>query len=118
MSEEDQNKHYPEIITRLPEADIGFKGVRGWLSQGKDHQIVFFDIEPIGEVTEHSHGAQWGIVVDGEMDLTIGGVTKTYKNGDSYVIPQGALHSAVFKKRSLVLDFFADKDRYNAKDRI
>jgi quercetin dioxygenase-like cupin family protein len=118
MSEEDQNKHYPEIITRLPEADIGFKGVRGWLSQGKDHQIVFFDIEPISEVTEHSHGAQWGIVVDGEMDLTIGGVTKTYKNGDSYVIPQGALHSAVFKKRSLVLDFFADKDRYNAKDRI
>ena len=103
------------MITHLPEADIGFKGIKGWLLQGKDHQIVFFDIEPIGEVSEHSHGAQWGIVIDGEMDLTIGEITKTYKNGDSYVIPEGVLHSAVFKKRSLVLDFFADKDRYKTK---
>lgn len=115
MTEEDQKKPFPEMITQLPEADIEFSGVRGWLSQGKDHQIVFFDIEPIGEVTEHSHGAQWGIVVDGEMDLTIGGITKTYRNGDSYVIPEGVLHSAVFKKRSLVVDYFADKDRYEAK---
>jgi quercetin dioxygenase-like cupin family protein len=107
---------YPVFIKNLPEADIGFKGIRGWLSQGSDHQIVFFDIEPIGEVTEHSHGAQWGIVIDGEMDLTIGGVTRTYKRGDSYVIPEGVKHSAVFKKRSLVLDFFADKERYKAKD--
>lgn len=115
MSEEVQKKPYPDMITQLPEADIEFKGIRGWLSQGPDHQIVFFDIEPIGEVSEHSHGAQWGIVIDGEMDLTIGGTTKTYKNGDSYVIPEGVLHSAVFKKRTLVLDFFADRDRYKSK---
>jgi quercetin dioxygenase-like cupin family protein len=115
MKEEDQKKPYPDMITQLPEADIAFSGIRGWLSQGKGHQIVFFDIEPIGEVTEHSHGAQWGIVVDGEMDLTIGGITKTCKNGDSYVIPEGVLHSAVFKKRTLALDFFADKDRYRPR---
>ena len=116
MSNEGEDKPYPDMITKLPEADIDFKGIRGWLSQGKDHQIVFFDIEPIGEVTEHSHGAQWGIVVDGEMDLTIGGITKTYKNGDSYVIPEGILHSAVFKKRTLALDFFADRERYKVKE--
>ncbi len=50
MSEEDQKKPYPDMITQLPEAHIPFKGVRGWLSQGKDHQIVFFDTEPIGKV--------------------------------------------------------------------
>ena len=107
---------YPVIITKLPHADIPFKGIRGWLSQGDDHQIVFFDIQPIGEVSEHKHGAQWGIVIDGEMDLTIGGITKTYKRGDSYFIPDGVLHSAVFKARTLALDFFADKDRYKAKE--
>jgi quercetin dioxygenase-like cupin family protein len=107
---------YPEIIKNLPEADIEFKGVRGWISQAKDHQVVFFDIEPIGEVTEHSHGAQWGIVIEGEIELTISGNTKTYKKGDSYYIPDGAVHSAVFKSRTWVLDFFADKDRYKAKD--
>ena len=67
------NPFYPEIISELPEADIPFNGVRGWLSQGKDHQIVFFEIEPIGEVAAHKHGAQWGAVFDGEMELTIGG---------------------------------------------
>ena len=107
---------YPEIIKNLPEADIEFKGIRGWISQAKDHQIVFFNIEPIGEVTEHAHGAQWGIVIEGEMELTIGGNTKTYKKGDSYYIPDGVVHSAVFKSRTLALDFFADKDRYKAKD--
>jgi quercetin dioxygenase-like cupin family protein len=109
----DENKApYPDIINNLPEAAVGFEGVRGWLSQGEDHQIVFFDIEPIGEISEHSHGAQWGIVIDGEMDLTIGGVTRTCRKGDSYFIPEGVLHSAVFKKRTLALDFFADRDRY------
>lgn len=107
---------FPDMIMSLPEAKIEFKGVRGWISQGKDHQIVFFDIEPIGKVTEHSHKAQWGIVIEGEMELTIGGTTKTYKKGDSYHIPDSVVHSAMFKSRTLVLDFFADRDRYKAKD--
>ncbi len=107
---------YPNIIKNLPEADIAFDGVRGWLLQGKDQQLVFFDIEPIGKIAEHSHGAQWGMVVEGEMDLTIGGVTKTCKRGDSYFIPEGVLHSAVFKKRTWALDFFADRERYKVKE--
>ena len=109
------NTDLPNLIKSLPEADIPFEGVRGWISQGKDHQIVFFDIEPIGKVTEHSHKAQWGIVIDGEMELTIGGTTMTYKKGDSYYIPDGTPHSAVFKRRTIVLDFFADKGRYKTK---
>ena len=106
---------YPDIITRLPEADIPFDGVRGWLSQAKDHQLVFFEIEAIGAVAEHSHGAQWGVVLQGEMDLTIGGRTNTYKKGDHYYIPEGVIHSAVFKKKTHVMDFFADRERYKPK---
>lgn len=116
MNAKDLNNIYPEVIKNLPEADISFKGVRGWLSQSNDHQIAFLDIEPIGKVAEHKHGEQWGIVVEGEMDLTIGGVTKTYKKGDHYHIPDGVLHSAVFKSRTLALDFFADKERYKVKE--
>ena len=103
---------YPEILTNLPEADIPFDGVKGWISQSEDHQIVFMEIEAIGIVPEHSHGAQWGIVVEGEMELTIGGVTNIYKKGDSYYIPEGVMHSANFISKTWVIDFFADKFRY------
>ena len=106
---------FPEIINNMPDADIPFKGIKGKLLQGKEHQIVFMEIDAIGEVPPHSHGAQWGVVLDGEMRLTIGGVTKTYKKGDSYYISAGVVHSANFKTKVYVIDFFADKDRYPVK---
>ncbi len=106
---------YPEVITGLTEADVPLEGVRGWLSQGPDHQIVFFEIEPIGEIPPHSHGEQWGIVVEGEMDLTIGGETKRYGPGDSYHIPAGVVHGAKFLTHFRAIDVFADSDRYKAK---
>jgi quercetin dioxygenase-like cupin family protein len=103
---------FPRAITSLPEADIPFPGVRGWISQGNDHQIVFLDIEPIGEVTPHSHGEQWGFVVEGEMELTIGGEMRRYHAGDSYHIGAGVVHSARFLTRFRAIDFFADRNRY------
>lgn len=109
------NTFYPEMINHLPDADIPFKGVKGKLFQGEEHQIVFFDIDAIGEVPEHAHGAQWGVVFEGEMDLTINGVTKTYKKGDQYFISAGVKHSANFKKRTRLMDYFEDKNRYAKK---
>ncbi|MCK4835572.1 MAG: cupin domain-containing protein [Candidatus Aminicenantes bacterium] len=106
---------FPEMITNLPEADIPFKGVRGWISQGPDNQVIFMDIEPIGDVAPHSHGEQWGIVVEGEMELTIGDETKIYKPGDSYHILAGVEHSAKFLTHFRVIDVFADKNRYRPK---
>ncbi len=107
---------FPEIIKNLPEADIPFEGVHGWISQNVDHQIVFLEIEAIGAVAEHSHCAQWGIVVEGDMDLTIGGITKNYQKGDSYFIPDGVIHSAVFRQKTWAIDFFADNKRYLPKE--
>ncbi len=106
---------YAESITNLPMIDIPLPGVRGWLSQGPDHQIVFFDIEPIGEIPPHSHGEQWGMVIEGQMGLTIAGQTRRYGPGDAYHIPAGAVHSAKFLTRVRAMDFFADVDRYQPK---
>lgn len=109
------NPFFPALISGLPEADIPFEGVKGWLFQGEDHQIVFFEIEPIGEVAPHSHGDQWGVVFQGEMELTIGSETRTCRKGDSYFIPAGMIHSAVFRTKTFLMDFFADRDRYLQK---
>lgn len=106
---------YPPEIYQLPEADVSFNGVRGWLLQGGTGSVAFFDIAPIGVVPPHSHGAQWGVVLDGEMELTIGGETRTYRRGDHYYIPAGTVHSATFKTRVFVLDFFAERDRYQPR---
>ena len=103
---------YPECIQNLPRAGVPLEGVCGYLSQGPDHQVVFFDIDPVAKIPQHSHGEQWGVVVEGQMDLTIAGDTRRYGPGDSYHIPAGAVHSAVFLSRVRVIDVFADRDRY------
>ena len=106
---------FPSCITSLPEVDAGFNGVRGWVAQGNTTQIVFFDIEAAGNVPPHAHGEQWGIVVDGELEFTIDGVTRVYRKGDSYHIPAGVVHSARFPTPCRVIDFFPDPDRHKIK---
>jgi quercetin dioxygenase-like cupin family protein len=107
---------FPKVITKLPAADVRFKGVRGWIAQGENHQIVFFEIEPLGEVSEHSHNApQWGVVVEGKMELTIDNKTHIYEKGDEYFIPARAKHSAKFLSKCRAIDFFGERLRYKPK---
>ena len=106
---------YPPIISDLPQADIPMAGVRGWLLQGSSRQAVFFELPAGAVVPEHAHGAQWGIVIAGEIDLTIAGVRRTYRKGNSYEIPSGAVHSALCPTGALILDLFADPGRYRTK---
>ncbi|MDF1541054.1 MAG: cupin domain-containing protein [Candidatus Thorarchaeota archaeon] len=106
---------FPECIKALPKVKVGFSGVSGWLSQGSDSQVVFFEINAGGVVSPHSHGEQYGVVIDGEIELTIGGVTRLYKKGDSYHIPDSVVHSAEIRKFTRVMDFFVDVDRYSTE---
>jgi quercetin dioxygenase-like cupin family protein len=106
---------FPESITKLPKVKLALPGVRGWLGQGESFQIVFFEIEAGASVPPHSHGAQFGFVIDGEILLTIDDETRQYQRGDNYYIPAGAVHSAEFLTPVRVMDFFADKDRYEAE---
>jgi quercetin dioxygenase-like cupin family protein len=106
---------FPKIITSLPEADIDSEGVRGWIAQGDNHQMVFFEINPSAVVPEHSHNAQWGIVVEEEMELVIDGKARFYRKGDEYFIPTRTRHSAKFLTKCRIIDFFTDKTRFKPK---
>lgn len=103
---------YPEIITRLAKIKSLPEDVEGFLLQGKETQLVFFDFNEATKIPPHSHGAQWGIVVDGEIMLTISGVEKKYQKGDSYFIPKGAEHSGITSAGFKAIDFFDQPDRY------
>jgi quercetin dioxygenase-like cupin family protein len=100
----------------LPEADIQFEGVKAWILQADTRQLVFFEFEADAKVPEHSHGyAQWGMVIDGKMELTINGKPRICEKGDEYLIPASAKHFARFRRRTRVMDLFSEKNRYKLK---
>jgi quercetin dioxygenase-like cupin family protein len=106
---------FPEPIRNLPEADIALSGIKAYLSQSHNHQILFMEFSEDIEVPEHSHESQWGVVLEGKVDLTIEGVKRTYSKGDRVFIPKGAKHSAKIYAGYADISFFAQKDRYKAK---
>jgi len=107
---------YPQVITGLPEAEVKFKGAKAWILQGEERQLVFFEFEVGIDLPVHSHSyPQWGIVIDGEMELKIDGVPRVCRKGAEYLIPTGAMHGASFLRKTRVMDFFSEKARYKPK---
>ena len=64
---------------------------------------------------KHSHAnEQMGLVLEGEMDFTIGGETKRLTPGDLFRIPGGVTHSVVAGDKPVkALDvFYPIRDEY------
>lgn len=106
---------FPEPIRNLPEADIPLEGIKAYLSQSDTHQIIFMEFEKDVDLPEHSHAAQIGIVLEGQIDLTIDGKKKAYTKGDRYYIPEGVLHSGKIYAGYADITFFDEPDRYSMK---
>lgn len=106
---------FPEIITRLPEAEISLPGVQAFLAQAGNQQFFFMIADKDVESPEHQHEAQWGVVLDGEFELTIDNKKRVLKKGDTYLIPENARHHALIKKGYKGLMLIDKKDRYRAK---
>jgi quercetin dioxygenase-like cupin family protein len=94
---------------------LPFHGLRGWLLQSDSGQVLFMEADVEVNVSEHSHGNQWGVVIAGEIDLTIGDETHRYTSGETYVIPSGTPHRAQIHAGFRAIDYFVDRDRYRAR---
>jgi quercetin dioxygenase-like cupin family protein len=108
---------FPDFITAFPSIDVPFPNdvVSTAVVKSDAGLVAFFTFHKDMELPVHAHGAQWGTVIEGEIEFTIGGVTKIYKPGDSYAIPSGVEHGATIKAGPRVIDVFEEPDRYALK---
>ncbi len=106
---------FPKVVKKLPRADIPFDNIEAYLFQGENHQILFMKFNENVQIPEHTHGAQWGIVLNGEIELNIGGKVRIYKKGDNYFIPKSISHSAKITSGYADITLFEEKDRYKKK---
>ena len=102
---------FPEPITKLPRAAIPLEGVTAYLSQAATQQIIFMHFEKDVDLPEHSHAAQVGIVLEGTIELVIGGRKHLFSKGDQYYIPEGTPHSGKIHAGYADITFFGEPHR-------
>ena len=110
-------KDFPGFIRTLPELDLPFSGASGHLLQGSNQQVAFARFDEDVEVPEHSHRAQWELVIAGEVALTIEGVETVYRTGESFYIPEGVPHAGRVRAGYRAIIFFDQADRYRSKEK-
>ncbi len=67
------------------------------------------------DLPEHAHAAQMGIVVEGKIELVIGGEKRCFTRGDRYYIPEGVEHSGKIYAGYADMTFFNELNRYSIK---
>lgn len=112
---DNMEENFPKLIMNLPEADIPMKGVKAYLSQAENHQIIFMEFSEDVDLPEHEHESQCGIVLEGRIDLVVNGEMRTYTKGDRYFIPKGVKHSGKIFAGYADMSYFNQKDRYGTK---
>ncbi len=106
---------FPEPVLRLPQADIPLAGVSAYLAQSEHCQVIFMQFSQDVQLPEHAHAGQWGVVLEGQIDLVIGGVAASYRKGERYYIPAGTPHSGRIHAGYADVTFFDQVDRYASK---
>lgn len=106
---------FPEPIKQFPKADIPLEGLTAYLSQSDTHQTLYMQFGKNVELPEHQHADQIGFILEGKIDLVIGGEKKTYLKGDKYHIPAGIRHSAKIYEGYADITVFMQPDRYSIK---
>ncbi|MBZ8118748.1 cupin domain-containing protein [Roseovarius sp. LXJ103] len=108
---------FPDFMQTLPSLNLPFPEdiVQSNAVLSEAGLVVFFTFHKDMDLPPHAHRAQWGSVIEGEIEMTIGDETKIYGPGDSYFIPEGVTHSARIAAGSRVIDVFEETDRYPLK---
>lgn len=88
---------WPTFVESWPETRMEFDGLRGWALKHERGFAIFMAADRDVRIPMHHHGAQWGIVLQGEMELTVADQTRVYRRGEAHFIPEGVDHEALLR---------------------
>lgn len=91
----------------LPERELA-KGFHARMVHGEKATHSLWRIEEGSILKPHSHPhEQFTYVLEGALELTVEGDTRTLRPGEGALIPSGAHHTGKALHPCLVMDFFA-----------
>src|SRR5579872_5917660 len=81
-------------IAELEPIELG-QGLVARVVEGERMTFAVVDLEPGAVLPQHQHAnEQIGLIVQGEMELTVGTQKRLLRPGDTYVIPGDVPHTA------------------------
>ena len=96
-----------QFVNTLPKKEL-VPGYMARLIHGVQSTVSFVDITKGNKLPEHSHPhEQTTCIVEGELEMTIGGEVMVLKKGMVHVIPPNVPHSAIAYMDAKVIDFFS-----------
>ena len=107
--------HWPEFVRGLPMAVVPVSGLDARVVDDGACQVALFDFASDAVVAEHTHADKWGVVVAGQMTLSVDGEERAVAAGDSYFVPAGVPHGARVLAGSRVIEIFAER-RFELQD--
>lgn len=101
---------FPETIRALPYASL--LGIDVYVQESAAGQVLFMEL-PAGRapvvVPTHTHGEEWGIVAEGEIEMTLGDRPERHPAGAIHCIPAGLPHSFRFHPGTSSVHYFAER---------
>lgn len=105
----------PEFFDRFPRAETPFDTIDTALFTEGRGTLVFQTFKSVTAIPEHEHDAQWGVVLEGRLDLVIEGTSLSVGPGESYHIAPHRRHSAIAAAGTQLIDIFADAHRFRPR---
>lgn len=105
---------FPPFIRGLPAPDSDWD-FEAYMVPSDRAITMFYETDHDLVVPLHSHGAQWGVVLAGRMEMVIDGVSNICNTGDTYYVPPNVPHLARLDAGCKGIDVFADHDRYRPR---
>ena len=99
---------FHEIIKKVPLRDYGIEGLEVHVDHISTGTVYFVNAEKEVVFPEHSHAAQWTIVVTGSCTFTANGESKVYNAGETYFIPAGLKHQITLHAGYSEVDYVDD----------